>query len=124
MLNRGPQESADGKRIFYVVRGQPSELWSVSVNGGDEHHESGMPPLPYEMSWTAVQNGIYFIDGAPSHLSVNYFDFASRRADRIQDLRNISFVCCGITVSKDNNTLLFSGIDKLESDIMLVEGFR
>jgi len=119
-----PQESADGKRVFYVVRGERSELWSVSVNGGDERHESGMPPLPYDVLWTPVQDGIYFIDGVPSHFFVNYFDFASRRAKRIQDIRNMSFICCGITVSRDNNTLLFSGIDKLESDIVLVENFR
>jgi Tol biopolymer transport system component/DNA-binding winged helix-turn-helix (wHTH) protein len=117
-----PQESADGKRVFYVVGGERKELWSVSVNGGDERREEGMPTLEYEMSWAPAQNGIYFVDGPPSHLSVNYFDFAARRV-KVWELHSM-IVCCGIAVSRNDDTLLFSGIDHLESDIMLVEGFQ
>jgi hypothetical protein len=74
------------------------------------------------MSWAPAQNGIYFVDGPPSHLSVNYFDFAARRV-KVWELHSM-IVCCGIAVSRNDDTLLFSGIDHLESDIMLVEGFQ
>ena len=118
-----PQESADGKRVFYVLGGERYELWSVSVNGADEHREDGMPSFVSETSWTPAQNGIYFIDGPPSHLSVNYFDFAARHV-KVWELHSMTLVCCGIAVSRNNETLLFTGIDHLESDIMLVEGFQ
>jgi Tol biopolymer transport system component/DNA-binding winged helix-turn-helix (wHTH) protein len=119
-----PQESTDSTRVFYVVPGERSELWSVSVNGGDERREEGMPILVNFLSWTPAQKGIYFIDGHPSHLFVSYFDFASRRVKTVQQLHGISFICCGIAVSRDDKDLLFSGIGALEADIMLVEDFH
>jgi len=119
-----PQESADAKRVFYVVQGQQIELWSVSVNGGDEHREEGMPTLINSLSWIPAQKGIYFIDGRPSHTFVSYFDFASRRIKQGQQLHGISYVCCGVAASRDDNSLLFSGIGTLEADIMLAEDFE
>ena len=119
-----PQESADGNRVFYVVEGERNELWSVSVNGAGERREEGMPTFESPVSWTPAQNGIYFVDGPPFHLSVNYFDFAARHVDKILELHGVNVACCGIAVSRNNDTLLLSGIDHLESDIMLVENFR
>jgi len=118
-----PQESTDGKRVFYVAGSEQDELWSVSVNGGDEHREEGIPKFVNDLSWTPAENGIFF-DGPPSHLSIKYFNFSDRRTENISALRGISFVCCSINVSRDNGTLLFSAVDRLESDIMLVENFH
>ena len=118
-----PQESADGKRVFYVVGAERKELWSVSVNGGDEHREEGVPSFEDGESWTSAQNGIYFVGGPPFHPSLNYFDFAARHV-KVWELHSVIMVCCGIAVSRNNDTLLFSGIDHAESDIMLVEGFQ
>jgi Tol biopolymer transport system component/DNA-binding winged helix-turn-helix (wHTH) protein len=119
-----PQESGDGKRVFYVAGKGEDELWSVSVNGGDEHREEGIPHLVNDISWTPFQNGIYFIDGPPGHLAVKYFDFSDRKILPVADLRGITFLCCGIAVTRNNDALLFSGLDHLESDIILVENFH
>src|SRR6202022_2923024 len=120
MTKRGyyPQESTDGKRVFYVVGGNLSELWSVPVNGGDERREEGMPALRSDAHWTPVQDGIYFIDG-----SVYYFDFSTRHIDKVSELPGLD-PWGGIAVSSDGRTLLFSAVDHYDSDIMLVEGFR
>jgi Tol biopolymer transport system component/DNA-binding winged helix-turn-helix (wHTH) protein len=119
-----PQESTDGKRVFYVAGTEQDQLWSVSVNGGDEHREEGMPKFVNDLSWTPAESGIFLVDGPPSHLSIKYFSFSDRRTEDISQLRGISFVCCSIKVSRDNGTLLFSAVDRLESDIMLVENFH
>ena len=119
-----PRESADGKRLFYVVRREGNALWSVSVNGGDERHEDGIPHLRYDLSWAPIQGGICFVDGPPASLSLNYFNFSDRHSEKVSELRGITFVCCDIAVSRDKKALLFSGIDRLESDIMLVENFH
>ena len=119
-----PQESADGKRVFYVVGGARGKLWSASVSGSDARAEDGVPVLLNPLSWAPDQTGIYFVDGAPWQYSIKYFSFSSRRTTKISDLNGISFLCCGITVDYDHNTLLFSAVERLESDIMLVENFH
>jgi Tol biopolymer transport system component len=119
-----PQESSDGKRVFYTTGEGGAELWSVSVNGGDEHREEGLPQLVNNISWTPFSNGIYFIDGLPGHLSVKRFNFSDRKSLPVANVPGIILVCCGIAVTRDNDALLFSGLDRAEADIMLVENFR
>jgi Tol biopolymer transport system component/DNA-binding winged helix-turn-helix (wHTH) protein len=119
-----PQESSDGKRVFYVAGKGEAELWSVSVNGGDEHREEGIHHLVNNVSWAPFQNGIYFIDGPRGHLAVKYFDFSDRKTLPVADVRGIAFLCCGIAVTRNNDALLFSGVDHVDSDIMLVENLR
>jgi Tol biopolymer transport system component/DNA-binding winged helix-turn-helix (wHTH) protein len=120
-----PQESPDGERVFYVVGGHPSELWSVPVNGGDERREEGMPTLQSDAHWTPAQGGIYFINinGSQEHFSIYYFDFSTRHIDKVSELPGLD-IWGGISVSSDGRTLLFSAVDHYDSDIMLVEGFR
>jgi len=119
-----PQESSDGERVFYVAGGNEMELWSVSVNGGDEHREEGMPNLVNNISWTPYQDGIYFIDGPPAHLTIQHFNFSDRRTVPVIQIPRVSFLCCGIAVTHNKDTLLFSGLDQVKSDIMLAEDFH
>jgi hypothetical protein len=95
----------------------------VSVNGDDERCEPGMPLFRLGAAWAPAQDGIYFIHGSESNYYVNYLDFANRHLHKVSDLPSLSFVWGGIAVSRNNDTLLFTGIDHGESDIMLVEGF-
>jgi Tol biopolymer transport system component len=125
----GPQESADGKRVFFLVggeinHGESNQLWSTSVDGGDERPERGMPPLRLLTAWAPAQGGIYFIDGAESNFYVTYFDFATKHLHKVADLPGLSFVWGGMAVSRNNDALLVTGIDHGEADIMLAEGFR
>jgi Tol biopolymer transport system component len=117
-----PEESADGKRVFYTVGGERNELWSVPVSGGDEQREEAIPGVG--VAWTLAQNGVYFVDGSPSHYSINYFDFATKHVHIVSQLPGLSFIMSGIAVSRRSDTLLFSGVAHFESDIMMVEGFR
>ena len=119
-----PQESSDGERVFYIAGGNEMELWSVSVNGGDEHREEGMPNLVNNISWIPYQDGIYFIDGPPAHFTIKYFNFSDRKTVPVIQIPRVSFLCCGIAVTHNKDTLLFSGLDQVKSDIMLAENFR
>ena len=74
----------------------------MSVNGGREHREEGMPTFESRRSWTPAQNEIYFVDGPPFHLSVNYFNFAAWHVDKILELHGVNVVCCRIAVSRNN----------------------
>lgn len=117
----GPQETADGARIFFgrLVSGH-EEVWSASANGGDERPVRGMP---VDVSWAPALGGMYFIQGAPRHFSVNHFDFASQRVGKIADLPGL-FTQWGPSLSADGHTFLISGIEHVEGDIVLVDGFR
>jgi Tol biopolymer transport system component/DNA-binding winged helix-turn-helix (wHTH) protein len=116
-----PQESMDGSRVFfYRAVGEQHQVWSASVDGGDERAVTGMPA---DVGWALARSGIYFIDGPPRHASVNYYDCVTRRVEKIADLPEIPIVGSP-TISSDGHTFLFAGIERPESDIFLVQGFR
>ena len=118
-----PQESADGKLVFYVAGPQPGRLWSVPVNGGEERPLDGMPALTLDANWAPAHDGIYFINGDPGHYSLNYFELSTARVQRVTELSDRGMEV-GLAVSPDGHTLLYSGIERSEADLVLVEGFR
>jgi len=116
-----PQESVDGKRVFfYKVEGGQGLAWTASVNGGDERPVTGMPA---DVGWVPARNGIYFISGSPRHFALNYFDFVTQHVHKIADLPGL-FAIWGPNLSPDGHTFLFSGIEHSEGNLFLVEGFR
>lgn len=112
-----PQESIDGTRVYFH---KEDNLWSVSVNGGDEHPFTGVPT---NVTWMPAVSGAYFVDGSPRHFALHYFDTATQHAFRIADFPYL-FVMWGSSLAPDGQSILFSGIEHSEGDIMLVEGFR
>jgi Tol biopolymer transport system component/DNA-binding winged helix-turn-helix (wHTH) protein len=117
----GPQESVDGARVFfYRVEGGAGRVWSASVNGGDERPVAGVPA---DVGWVPARTGAYFINGAPRHYSLNYFDIVTQHVHKIADFPYL-FALWGPSLSPDGHTFLFSGIEHSEGDIVLVEGFR
>ncbi len=112
-----PQEAMDRMRVFFYSEGN---VWSASVNGGDERP---VPGVPSNMRWAPAQSGGYFVDGGPRHFALHYFDAATQHAHKIADFPNL-FVMWGPSLAPDGHALLFSGIEHSESDIMLAEGFR
>ena len=80
-----------------------------------------MPALSDRSLWTVVPPGIYFAPmEAPK--SVPYFDFAAEHVRRI--LKSKKSFGNGLSVSPDGRWLLYTQVDKANSDIMLVENFR
>ena len=115
-----PQESVDRTRVlFRKSEGGHLQVWSASVNGGDELPVTEMT----SQGWVPARSGIYFIEGSPPHFSLGYFDFVVRHARKIADLPGL-FIVWGPTLSPDGHTVLFTGREHSESDIFLVEGFR
>jgi len=116
-----PQEAVEEKRVYFDrVEAGHTHAWSASVNGGDERPVTGMPA---DIGWVPARNGLYFINGAPRHFALNYFDFVTQHVRKIADLPGL-FTVWGPTLSSDGRAFLFSGIEHSEGDIFLVEGFR
>jgi Tol biopolymer transport system component len=118
---RAPQEAVDEKRVyFYKMEAGHTRAWSASVDGGDERPVIGMPA---DVGWVPARNGLYFINGAPRHFALNYFDSVTQHVRKIADLPGL-FTVWGPTLSSDGRAFLVSGIEHSEGDLFLVEGFR
>jgi len=111
-----PQESSDGTRVLFY---KDEHLWSVSVNGGDERP---IPGVPVNVSWMPTLSGAYFIDGSPRHFALHYFETATQHTRKIADFPYL-FVMWGPSLAPDGHSILFTGIEHSEGDIMLVNGF-
>ena len=106
--------------FFCRTVGEQNQVWSASVDGSDEHPVTGMPA---DVGWALARSGIYFIAGPPRHASLNYYDLVTQGIGKVADLSAIPIVG-NPTISSDGHTFLFAGIERPESDIFLVQGFR
>jgi Tol biopolymer transport system component/DNA-binding winged helix-turn-helix (wHTH) protein len=125
-----PKESADGTRVFYVVRDKGAKLseqiWSVPTEGGEERYEV----MTTNARWAPAQGGIYFLDdadsGSPGRLS--FFDFATRHVQKLAELGTGAYFPAYLSmgISPDGRAIFYSQVDKnnFVADIMLVEGYQ
>ncbi len=81
-----------------------------------------MPELGFE-AWYPVKSGIYFIDS--SGKEIQYFDLSTSQIRRVYALEKppVPFAG-GLVVSVDETWLLYSQIDEISNDLMLVENWR
>jgi Tol biopolymer transport system component len=122
-----PRPSPDGRRVYYTHDSERSEIWSVSVDGGDEQLVSGVPPRSskWQTDWLVNASGIYFLDGDPPRPGIHFLDFATGRTKRLADIPGRPEAWGGgLALSPDGRSLLFSQLDEIASDIMLIENFR
>jgi Tol biopolymer transport system component/DNA-binding winged helix-turn-helix (wHTH) protein len=114
-----PTESFDGKGVYFVAT--PTILeFSTTRPSGTEYRVEGLPPLASYESWTVTHSGIYFFPaGAPNRLS--YFDFATKKVRPLLTTKGTFF---GISVSPDDHYLLYTRMDDIHGDVMLVDNFR
>jgi eukaryotic-like serine/threonine-protein kinase len=124
-----PKASPDGQRIYYFVD-IPGDgaLYSASAGGGDERRVAGMPKLRSEAgaAWTVVAAGVYFLnpEKAPRP-GIDFFEFATGRVHRVVDIPGRPGTWSGgAAVSPDGRSVLFTQIDEVMGDLMLVENFR
>ena len=75
-----PQESFDGKTVYFASHGDNSTLKKTALSGqpGTESEVDGLPRLRNSTLWTLSSGGIYFVP-AEAPRSVRYFDFASKQ---------------------------------------------
>ena len=117
-------ESPDGKRLFYTSVGERVTIWSVSVDGEDEHRVAGISRSRLA-GVPITSQGILYYDTLEANPTLHLYDFATgplRNGSRVPG-RPTSFNA-GITISPDGRSLLFPQISEETSDLILVEGFQ
>ena len=121
----GYRESPDGEAVYFADAWSGAALRKISTRqNGPILAVDGMPALLDASLWTVVENGIYFVP-ATERNSICFFDFASRRVRRVTEVaRDFSSVNGGLSVSADGRWILYSQIDEINSDIVLVDHFH
>lgn len=119
----GPMASPDGVWIYYAKHHTPG-LWRTPNGGGSETRILGdLDPRDWG-SWAVHENGLYYLQrGQPTILA--YLDFATGRTDTLfTPARRVPGMDPAFAVSPDGQWLLFGQVDRLDSDLMMVEDFR
>jgi Tol biopolymer transport system component/DNA-binding winged helix-turn-helix (wHTH) protein len=120
----GAFESPDGKFLYYTKYPAVAGLWSIPTSGGDETEVIDSLEPEYWGYWAVVKNGIYYLDttGKPA---IVFFDFTAQRTTKVFELENRpAGEVTGMAVSQDGGTILYTQLDALSRDIVLVENFR
>jgi Tol biopolymer transport system component/DNA-binding winged helix-turn-helix (wHTH) protein len=117
-------ESPDGKFLYYAKGLTVPGLWRVPTAGGEEEEIIGSLEPGYWGYWAVVENGIYYLD-TKTKPKIVFFDLTTRRITPVFDLENPpAREAPGLTVSSDRKTILYTQLDGLNSEIMLVDNFR
>jgi len=117
-------ESSDGKFLYYAKGASVPGIWRIPTTGGEEVEIISSLDTGHWGYWAAVENGIYYLDTKVKPAIV-FFNTNTRRTTRVFDLENRPAAQApGLTISPDNKTILYTQLDALNREIMLVENFR
>lgn len=116
-----PQESFGGDKVYFVTNvGSNPTLKMISLEKpGTESVLEGMPSVNFA-DWAVLPKGIYFLP--PDKLSLEYFDFATRKVSHIMELSDEGVL--GFSVSQDQRSIVYGRLKQAETDIMVVEHWR
>jgi Tol biopolymer transport system component/DNA-binding winged helix-turn-helix (wHTH) protein len=117
-------ESPDGRLLYYAKGPTVRGLWRIPTNGGEEVEVIGSLEAGHWGYWAIVDDGIYYLDttGKPG---IAFFNTTTHHTTRVFDLENRpAREAPGLAVSPDKGTILYTQLDTLNSDVVLVENFR
>ena len=120
------EESPDARYLYYAKRNRPG-LWRLSLREPGAPEEK-VVDIGGEGRWTLRPDGILVLSGGLGEPpAVGFFDFATRRVSEVRALPgDWTFVQYGgaFAVSPDGQWAVVTVERVVESDLMLVEGFR
>ncbi|MGH9722191.1 MAG: hypothetical protein ACRD8O_18430, partial [Bryobacteraceae bacterium] len=117
-------ESFDGKFVYYAKPSPARGIWRVPATGGEEILAIDGPA---QGGWSINPEGIAFFTFFESGPVIQFFRFSTRAVSPIGVLpkgTRLETASNHLAVSRDLRWILHNQIDRVESDIMLVENFR
>jgi Tol biopolymer transport system component/DNA-binding winged helix-turn-helix (wHTH) protein len=118
-------ESPDGRFLYYAKGLTVPGLWRIPTNGGEETQVISSLEAGYWGYWAVVEEGIYYLDTTTTKPGIAFFDFTTHWTTRVFDLENRPARSApGLAVSPDKKTILYTQLDALNNDIILVKNFR
>ncbi len=113
------RESPDGRTLYYSD--DDGVLWKMPVGGGEP-----IRVLDKVGRWSILDNGIYIFDDSKRLAKIKFLDFATSRTQEVTTVDLGPRAPAGemFSVSPNATWILYSRVDQIESDIMLVENFH
>jgi Tol biopolymer transport system component len=118
-------ESPDGSRLYYAKYDAPG-IWTVPVSGGEERRVHDLPPIGYWGNWGIGRQGLYLVNPeAKPRPAIELFNLATRRVTRIAEMERQPIQWQGgLSISRDERSIVYGAWEQSGSDIMLVDGFH
>ena len=112
-------ESADGHDLYYT---KEQGLWKMPVQGGDE--VMVLPSL-IDSEFAPTKHGLYFVDGSGISDSSPHLQFLNFSSHAIETVATVPAPArTEISISRDEQWMLFNKFDNDASELMLIENFR
>jgi Tol biopolymer transport system component/DNA-binding winged helix-turn-helix (wHTH) protein len=120
----GAFESPDGKFLYYTKYPAVSGIWRMPTSGGEETLVvAGVEP-EFWGYWAVVEKGIYYLDTSAMP-AIAFFDFTNRQVTRVVELQTRpAREATGLAASPDGRAILYTQLDALTRDIVLVDNFQ
>jgi Tol biopolymer transport system component len=122
-----PIESPDGQHVYFVRFTEGKfRLWRMRPDGGGESMVDAMPALRSDgYEWWPSESGIYFYLDTGIETELDFLDLRTSDIRRIYTFDKPPDAWgSGLSVSPDGKWLLYSQVDEVARDLMLVENFR
>jgi Tol biopolymer transport system component len=116
-------ESSNGNILYYAKGRYATSIWKVPVSGGEETQV--LESLENCTLFAVLDSGIYFVRTPPAGItssSIQFFSFGTGKTTPISTAERPAF--SGFTVSPDGRWILNAQIDRVATELMLVENFR
>ena len=120
-----PQESWDGRFVYYSKAFGQTTLWRVPAEGGEE--DQVLAEAIGHHDWALARSGIYFSKSRPPDRRQQWtIQFLDLESGRVTDLarKDGPFNHYSLTVSPDEEWILYGEQPISTSELMLVENFR
>jgi Tol biopolymer transport system component len=114
-------ESTDAKFLYYV-KTATGPIWRMPVEGGEE-----ALILDRQIAWShwrIMETGVLFLDAGAMPPEIDFFDVVTHRLNQIATVDRERGIWGGFAASPDGRRILFTRVDQIDSEIMLVENFR
>lgn len=115
-----PSESPDGQYVYFSKRDMPG-IWRVPTQGGAEEQVTAALQPVDQGNWLVAGQGLYFVErtaeGGPA---LAFFDFTSREIRQVKKVERLLYKS-GLTLSPLDGSLLYTQVDRSESDVMLIQ---
>jgi Tol biopolymer transport system component len=117
-----PLESPDARHLYFI---RENQLWSVNTDGSDAQQIAVMPSNEEDV-WVPFGSGIYFFHYTDDNKQeIDFLDLSTKKVRPVffPEKGGADWIG-GLSVSPDGRWLLFSQMDDLSSDLMLVENWH